>query len=72
MAATSHGDRRRPALLARISAILVTGGALGMLGGLAGPGWLFVGGLGAAGLGAVLLKFGEPADWWPGLLIRGS
>jgi hypothetical protein len=47
-------------------------GVLAMLAGLVGPGWFFVGGLVAAGLGAVLLKFGEPADWWPGLLIRGS
>lgn len=72
MPATTDDMPERPARLRRVAAALVIAGALGIAAGLAGPAWLFVGGLPVAAAGAVLSKFGEPADWWPGLLIRGS
>ncbi|MBJ7456415.1 MAG: hypothetical protein JHC74_10185 [Thermoleophilia bacterium] len=33
-------------------------------------GFWFVGGLGAIALGAVVLRFGGPADWWPGMRTK--
>ncbi|MBJ7457363.1 MAG: hypothetical protein JHC74_15020 [Thermoleophilia bacterium] len=69
---TTDDMPERPARLRRVAAALVIAGALGMAAGLVGPAWLFVGGLPVAAAGGVLSKFGGPADWWPGLLNRGS
>jgi hypothetical protein len=72
MTATTDDLPERSARLSRVAAAIVIAGALGMAAGLVGPAWFFVAGLVVAAIGAVLSKFGEPADWWPGLLIRGS
>ncbi len=39
--------------------------------GVPASGWLFAGGLLAAGLGAVLTRFGGSAHWWPGMTTKG-
>jgi hypothetical protein len=33
-------------------------------------GFWFLGGLGVIALGAVVLRFGGPADWWPGMRTK--
>ena len=70
---TDTGSRGIGAVAAVGIAIVILGCAAIALSlvGVPGSGWLFVGGLPAAGLGAVLLKFGGAPDWWPGLVGKG-
>ena len=65
---------RRRAPLVTAGVLLAAAGCLAVVLGVAGvpaSGIWLAAGLAAAGLGAVLLRFDGPADWWPGMRVKG-
>ncbi len=71
MASTRDQHMKGRQVAVTVAVALVILGCTSVVIGLVGSPWFFIGGLGALGLGAVLLKFGESADWWPGLRVKG-